>query len=187
MTFIFSRQMLAFLGLLVLALAIWFLGPLIAVDGLRPLASLGVRVSLIVLLLAFAILWLAAGPISLVGVAALCLLIWHGGPLLSLGTAQPLAPVWARATLIGVILLVCAVYWLFKLWRLLRADPDAITNFFTARAEKDKAHSESRQQIRSVTDVVNKAMAQLKRLRGTGGGWRRIFEGRRYLYDLPWY
>ncbi|MEJ8827462.1 hypothetical protein WKW80_36735 [Variovorax humicola] len=54
-SFVFSRATLTFIGLVVLALVIWFVGPLIAVDGLRPLATVGVRVSLLVVLLALAI------------------------------------------------------------------------------------------------------------------------------------
>ncbi|MEJ8810703.1 type VI secretion system membrane subunit TssM [Variovorax ureilyticus] len=183
---VFSRATLAFIGLVVLALVIWFVGPLLAVDGLRPLASVGVRISLIVLFLAFAILWLAFGPVSLAGVAALCLLIWHAGPLLSLGAARPLQPEWVRATAIGLIVLICAAWWLFKLWRLLREDPEAITKYFTARSESEKARDEAKEKIKSVTGIVQQAVAQLKSLRGTGG-LRRIFEGKRYLYDLPWF
>ena len=184
--FIFSRATLAFIGLVVLALAIWFVGPLLAVDGLRPLASVGVRVGLLVLLLVFAILRLASAPISLAGVAALCLLTWHAGPLLSLGAARPLAPVWVRATVIGVILMACATYWLYKLWQAVKADPDAIANFFTAKSEQDKRKNETREQLKDVTGSVQRAMARLKNLRGSGG-LRRIIEGKRYLYDLPWY
>lgn len=183
---VFSRSTLAFIALVVLALAIWFVGPLIAVDGLRPLASTGVRVSFLVLLLVAAILWLASAPVSLAGVAALCLLTWHAGPLLSLGTARPLAPVWMRATVIGTIVLVCALYWLVKLWQVLKADPEAITKFFAAKSEDDKLRNDSREQLKSVTGSVQRAVAQLRNLRGNGGV-RRIFEGKRYLYDLPWY
>ena len=71
--FVFSRAVLVFLAVVVLSLAIWFVGPLIAVDGLQPLAAVGARLSLLVLLLALAILWLAALPVSLAGVAAVCL------------------------------------------------------------------------------------------------------------------
>jgi type VI secretion system protein ImpL len=184
--FIFSRAMLAFIGLAVLALAIWFIGPLIAVDGLRPLASVGVRISLLMLLLVFAILWLASAPVSLAGVAALCLLTWHAGPLLSLGAARPLEPVWTRAMVIGVIVLICAIYWLAKLWQAIKADPDAITKFFANRSEDDKLKKDTREQLKSVTSSVQGAIAQLKHLRGSGG-LRRIVEGKRYLYDLPWY
>ena len=110
LNFIFSRQMLAFVAMVLLALVIWFVGPLLALDGLRPLALVGVRVTFIVLLLTLGILWLVNGPVSLVGVAATCLLVWHAGPLLTLGTAQPLASAGTRTLIIGVILLVCALY-----------------------------------------------------------------------------
>lgn len=186
LAFFFSRAMLAFIALVVLGLAIWFVGPLIAVDGLRPLAGVGVRVSLLVLLLAFAILSLASAPVSLAGVAALCLLTWHAGPLLSLGAARPLQPVWVRATVIGVIVGLCAVYWLYKLWQAVKADPGAIAKFFTAKSEKEKLRQDTKEQLKSVTSVVQGALAQLRNLRGTGG-LRRLFEGKRYLYDLPWY
>jgi len=183
---VFSRSTLAFIAVVVLALAIWFVGPLIAVDGLRPLASLAVRISIVVLLLVFAILWFASAPISLAGVAALCLLAWHAGPLLSLGAARPLEPVWARVTLIGLIVLACAIYWLAKLWQAMEADPDVIAKYFTNRSEGGKRKKDTREQLKNVTNSVQGAVSQLKNLRG-GGGLRRIFEGKRYLYDLPWY
>ncbi|MDI3383524.1 hypothetical protein ACFPPF_14120 [Xenophilus aerolatus] len=127
--FLFSRQMLAFLAVVLLAVVIWFVGPLLAVDGLRPLASAGVRISFIVLLLALGILWLVSGPVSLIGVAALCLLVWYAGPLLALGSAQPLAPVWVRTVVITVVLLACALYWLHRLWRALRNNDDLLARF----------------------------------------------------------
>jgi type VI secretion system protein ImpL len=184
--FVFSRAMLAFLGLAVLGLAIWFVGPLIAVDGLRPLASVGVRIGLLVLLLVFAILWLASVPVGPAGVVALCLLIWHAGPLLLLGTARPLESVWARAGLMAVLVLICAVYWLARLWQAVKADPHAITKFFAAKSEDDRLRKDTREQLRSVTASVRAAVAQLRTLRGDAG-LHRVFEGKRHLYDLPWY
>ncbi|WP_295380552.1 type VI secretion system membrane subunit TssM [uncultured Pseudacidovorax sp.] len=184
--YLFSRQMLAFVGVVLLALLIWFVGPLIAVDGLRPLGTVGVRVSVVVLLLLTGILWLVSGPVSLIGVAALCLLIWHAGPLLSLGSAQPLAPAWIRATLVGVLLLVCAVYWLYVLLRLLQANPSMLENLFVFGKDRGK-DDVARQEIKDVTSIVNRAMAQLKGLRARGGMLRRVLEGKRYLYELPWY
>lgn len=184
--FLFSRQMLAFVALVLLAVVIWFLGPLIAVDGLRPLAAVGVRVSLIVLLLVTAILWLVSGPISLVGVAALCLLLWHAGPMLSLGEARPLASVGVRVAVIAVLVLACAVYWLYVLWRLLQTDPKMLEKIlaFGKRAEDEEV---ARQEIRAVSSIVQRAVVQLRGLRMRGGWLRRLFEGKRYLYELPWY
>ncbi|MDH6168958.1 type VI secretion system protein ImpL [Variovorax boronicumulans] len=185
LAFLFSRQMLAFLAMVLLALAIWFIGPLLAVDGLRPLASVGVRVAFIVLLLVLGILWLVSGPYSLVGVAALCLLLWQAGPLLDIGAAKPLASAGARVAIIGAILLLYALYWLYRFWQALRNNEDLLAKLlsFGKDAGKDETGKE---EIKTVTAAVNRGLAQLKGLRGHGG-LRRLFEGNRYLYELPWY
>jgi type VI secretion system protein ImpL len=183
--FLFSRQMLAFTAALLLALAIWFIGPLLAIDGLRPLASAGVRVTFIVLLLMLAMLWLVSGPYSLAGVVALCLLTWHAGPLLAVGAARPLASAWVRAAIIGVLLLACALYWLYRLWHALRNNENLLAKFlsFGRKSGKDEA---AKDEIKAVTAAVDRALAQLKSLR-VAGGLRSLFEGKRYLYELPWY
>lgn len=185
LAFLFSRQMLAFVAMVLLAMAIWFVGPLLAVDGLRPLASVGVRVGFIVLLLVLGILWLISGPYSLVGVAALCLLLWQAGPLLDIGAAKPLASVGVRVAIIGAILLLYALYWLYRFWQALRNNEDLLAKVlsFGKDAGKDEA---AKEEIKTVTAAVRRALAQLKGLRGRGG-LRRLFEGNRYLYELPWY
>lgn len=183
--FLFSRQMLAFTAALLLALAIWFIGPLLAVDGLRPLASAGVRVTFIVLLLMLAMLWLVSGPVSLVAVAALCLLTWNAGPLLAIGAQRPLASAWVRAAIIGVMLLACALYWLYRLWHALRNNEDLLTKFLSFGKDSGKDEV-AKDEIKTITTAVNRALAQLRSLR-VAGGLRSLFEGKRYLYELPWY
>ena len=185
LAFFFSRQMLAFVAIVTLALAIWFVGPLLAIDGLRPLAATGVRVTFIVLLLLLGMLWLASGPYSLVGVAALCLLVWHAGPLLSVGAAKPLASAWVRLVIVSVVLLACALYWIYRLWQALRNNEDLLSRFLNIGRGTENTDA-AREEIKSVTAAVNRALAQLKGLRGVGG-LRRVLEGRRYLYELPWY
>lgn len=44
LSLLFSRRALAVVGVLVLALLVWFVGPLVSFDTLRPLASVGSRV-----------------------------------------------------------------------------------------------------------------------------------------------
>ena len=186
LAFVFSLQMLMLVGLVLLGLAVWFIGPLLAVDGLRPLASAGVRVTFVVLLLTLGILWLASGPLSVVVVASLCLLVWHAGPLLALGSAKPLAPAWVRAVVVAVVLLLYAAYWLYWLWQKLRSDSGVRTRFLKLGedgGEDDKA----RQDLTTLADTVQRAMTQLRDLRLRGGVLRRVFEGKRYLYELPWY
>lgn len=45
LSLLFSRRALAVVGVLVLALLVWFVGPLVSFDTLRPLASVGSRVA----------------------------------------------------------------------------------------------------------------------------------------------
>ncbi len=185
LAFLFSRQMLAFVALVLLAVAIWFVGPLLAVDGLRPLASAGVRLTFIVLLLVLGMLWLVSGPSSLVGVAALCLLVWHAGPLLAIGAAKPMAPAWVRAAIIAAVLLSCALYWLYRLWQALRNNEDLLTRFLSFGRESGKDDT-AKEEVKTVTAAVKQAMTQLRRLRGSAG-LARVLEGKRYLYALPWF
>jgi type VI secretion system protein ImpL len=185
LAFLFSRQMLAFLAMVLLALAIWFIGPLLAVDGLRPLA-LGGRAR--DLHRAAAGAWHAlagVGSLQPGGIAALCLLLWHAGPLLAIGAARPLAPrgcacVDHRRCLAGM----CALLAL-PVVAGLRNNEDLLARFLSfgrTRARRDR-----KEEIKTVTAAVNRALAQLKGSARTRGGLRRLFEGKRYLYELPWY
>lgn len=45
LSMLFSRRALAIVGVVMLALLVWFVGPLVAFDTLHPLASVGSRVS----------------------------------------------------------------------------------------------------------------------------------------------
>lgn len=41
--------------------------------------------------------------------------------------------------------------------------------------------------LRTVSHIVTRAIRQLKQLRVDMPGWRKIFEGKRFLYELPWF
>ncbi|WP_211460489.1 type VI secretion system membrane subunit TssM [Collimonas silvisoli] len=184
-SFVFSRQMLAIVTVLVVGAALWFVGPLLAFGGLRPLESAGMRVTVIVLLLVLLLFVLLSWRISAVGVTALCLLIWHAGPLLTIGAAQPLAPVWVRVTAISVILLAYALYGLYLLWQALRENKDFLDPIL--RPGKDKLDPVAKEELKAVQGIVQRSLAQLKAMRTGAAGVRKLFEGKRYLYELPWY
>ncbi|MFS8935072.1 type VI secretion system membrane subunit TssM [Cupriavidus taiwanensis] len=181
---LFSRQTLAFIAVLVVAAAIWFIGPLLGFNGMHPLAGTGARAALIVLLLALALFWLLGWPISAIGAAALCLLIWHAGSLLAIGAMHPLEPVSVRILLIAAIVFVFAAYLLYLLWQRARTDKtfvESLLNFGSKRQEVV-----AKEEIARLNVAVQTALRQLKSMR-TGGRVARLFEGRRYLYELPWY
>lgn len=187
---VFSRAMLALLAFALGACAIWFLGPLLSFGGLQPLASAEMRFTVLVLLLASVLLLLLGWSVGVVGVAALCLLVWHAGPLLAFGASRPLAPVWVRAALILGLLLVYALYGLYRLWQALRADQTLLQRVL--HPGPAKSPNVAREEIRTLAAIVHEGMARLRHMRtntalGLGGLLRRLVEGKRYLYELPWY
>lgn len=186
------KAILAFVALILLGLAVWFIGPWLAFGELRPLETASMRITTIVLLCVLVILALLDWTLSIVGVTALSLLVWHAGPLFAFGATHPFAPVWARATLIGLIL-VCYVIWaLYKLWQLIRNDAEFARKLFRPG---DASQNPAKAEIRAISDMARKAVGQLKQMHmtvagGTGSVWsglRRLVEGKRYLYELPWY
>lgn len=190
------RALVALLALVVLSLAVWFLGPFLAVGDLRPLGSVSVRVSVILLLLAALLSWAlelsARVAWSLLGAAALCLLIWHGGPLLGLGALRPLEPVWARVLCIALVLLGLMVWGLYALYKALQQDEKMLQRWLHKEGQQPAL---AREEIRGLAARARQELARLKQMRmtvagGTGTVWaglRRVVEGKRYLYELPWY
>jgi type VI secretion system protein ImpL len=187
------RAILAFLAFILAALAVWFIGPLLALGEWRPLAGVGLRITTLCLMLVFVIFALLGWSLSAIGVTCLCLLVWHAGPLLALGPWRPLEPVLARALTVGVIALVYAVWAVWRLWKLMRDDAA-----FAARIlgrDKHAPKELARDEVREVSAIVHQSVAQLRRMHltvagGAGFAWawmRRVVEGKRYLYELPWY
>ena len=182
---IFSGRMLGLLAILLVAAAVWWVGPLLSVDGIVALAGIGVRVAIIVLLLAMYVFVLRGLPVFFVVAAALCLFIWHVGPMLALGGHHPLLETTPRLLLISAIVLVSAAYLIYLLWHRMRTD-DGFRNWVMTVGTKGNDESAPEGDTKIVTASVDAAMRQLKALR-TGSGLGKLFEGRRYLYELPWY
>ncbi|QCP54387.1 type VI secretion system membrane subunit TssM [Trinickia violacea] len=185
LSFLVSRQFLAFLALIVVALVIWFVGPFVAFGGLKPLAGAGMRVLVIALLLVGVLLWLVGWSTSPVIVGLLCLLIWHATPLLAFGKTQPFASESARVIAIAIMLFVFAVYWLFRLWQEMKSNRSLVERMLTFGGKKEPSPAEA--QLREVNAIVSGALARLKAMRTGARGIGRLFQGKRYLYELPWY
>ncbi len=185
LSFLVSRQFLAFLALIVVALVIWFVGPFVAFGGLKPLAGAGTRVLVIALLLVGVLLWLVGWSTSPVVVALLCLLIWYATPLLAFGKAQPFASESARVIAIAIVLFVFAVYWLFRLWQEMKSNRSLVDRMLTFGGKKAPSPAEA--QLKEVSAIVASAIARLKAMRTGARGMGRLFQGKRYLYELPWY
>ncbi|BFG73747.1 type VI secretion system membrane subunit TssM [Paraburkholderia terrae] len=185
LSFLVSRWFFAFLALLVLGLSIWFLGPFLAFGGLKPLASVGMRVLVIALLLVGALLWLKGRSTSIVFGALLCLLIWYAAPLLSVGHAVPFASVVARVSAIAVVIALFAAYGLYWVFQRMRSDEEFLKKALTFGSKQEPSPAAGR--LKDVETRVNGALARLRSMRTGARGMGRLFQGTRYLYELPWY
>ncbi|MEA3118250.1 MAG: type secretion system protein ImpL [Paraburkholderia sp.] len=185
LSFLASRQFLALVALIVVALVIWFVGPLISFGSLKPFEGAGMRVLVIVLLLAGLLLWLAEKSTLVVIVALLCLLIWNASPLLAFGNAQPFASESARLTAIAVVLTAFTLYCVFRLWQKMRSDEKFLKSLIEFGGKKEPSPAAS--QLHKLTDSIALALSRLKVMRTGASGLGKLFQGKRYLYELPWY
>ncbi|GAC1546449.1 MAG: type VI secretion system membrane subunit TssM [Collimonas sp.] len=170
---VFSRQAPIVAILILMAAIIWFLGPLLAVSNLHPLASMMMRVTVIALIFLFGVCLLIPVAIHLFAVATLCVLIWYLGPLLSFAQAQPLTSMSVRAVVIVVILSGYALVILYS--RLNRKNK-----------EPETASPDGHAELQHVRNIFRLAIKRLESLRGVNP-LRWIFQGKRYLYQIPWY
>ncbi|TKC89364.1 type VI secretion system membrane subunit TssM [Trinickia terrae] len=185
--FIFSRQTLMFVAIILTAAAVWFIGPLLAFGEYYPMESVSSRVIVIVVLLALLLLWLLRLPLSPVWVAVAALAFWYLSPLLAFGESRPFGPIWTRVLLIAVLVGCYAAYGLYRLWQAMRSNDVILQRILNPFASKAKPEVVARSEIRAVNSVVTKAVDKLKRMHNGTTMLRRLLQSQRYLYELPWY
>lgn len=181
---LFSKAMLAFLAVVVLGLAVWFLGPWLAFGAHHPLGDLSLRVTAIVMLVVLYVCWLRSWPYSPLAVAAVCVLLWHLGPLLAFGEVRPLASYGTRTVCIVLIVIAYGVYGAWRLWRAMRNNEALVKRIF---GSSDDAAARPRDELHVLGAIVGKAVQHIRRIHGRGLGLKRFFESDRQLYDLPWF
>ncbi len=187
------RTILAFMALVLVSLCVWFIGPYIAFGDMRPFGEVTTRLTVIVLMLVTVIVWLMDWTLIPMAIAAFALMIWYMGPLFAFGDTRPFAPVWARVFCISVLALGCAIWGGYTLMKYIQRDQKLSGKFFTPK--DPEADSLVKKDVQEIAAITRNAVDQLKQmhlsLTGTTGsfwsGLRLLFEGKRYLYELPWY
>lgn len=180
-----SRQFLAFVALIAVALLVWFVGPLVALGETRPLTGVGVRIMMLALLTGALLLRLAGAPPGPALAALACLLIWYAAPFVGFGALRPFAPAWLRATLIAALLGLCAVYWLLRFWQRLRSDEQFLRKALAFGGQKQGSMASMRLQV--VEAQMGAVLKRLKAMRTEASGFARLFQPAGYLYEVPWY
>ena len=130
--------------------------------------------------------------LTLLALAVFSLLVWWIGPLVKIGALEPLVSEWARALVIGVVVLLVLVRWLLKRWRASRANQHLSDGLVKPSAPSSSAAPENPEQ-KVLSERFAEALATLKKMRLTQAGrkpgwrdWLSLSSGN-YLYELPWY
>jgi type VI secretion system protein ImpL len=121
--------------------------------------------------------------IQLVGIMALCTLVWFAGPWVAIAGRTPLQPEFNRLLAILCIVVIWVLYLLFTQARASRADRQLIADL-SAPVIDPETEAISKAQDEEVTELGHKfedALQRLKKARATGK------RDTRYLYELPWY
>ncbi|MGD9212023.1 MAG: type VI secretion system membrane subunit TssM [Desulfobacteraceae bacterium] len=118
-----------------------------------------------------------------IGIIALGILIWYGGPMLTIGGSVPLELVANRLLIILLIIIIWVAYYLINLSRANRADLNLIADL--SLNNKDFAKD-------FVTEAKYEESAELKfkfqsALRLLKENQNKNRFSQKYLYELPWY
>ncbi|WP_254223886.1 hypothetical protein [Burkholderia multivorans] len=180
-----SRHLWAVVMVIAAVVVIWCAGPLLTFGGLSPLASIGIRLTLIALVLAAWALWLIDWTTSIVIVVLLCLAIWHAFPLVTLSGKPLFASVTARIlAMIGVVFVYAGVM-LVRWWNQMRRHPGRLRRWLRLGKRGPRPLAASR--LAEIEDMARATIAQLKAGRAAHGRLARLFRGAAHLYDVPWY
>jgi type VI secretion system protein ImpL len=115
----------------------------------------------------------------LLGLLALSLVIWFVGPLISIGSFEPLASALVRWLLIGLLF---AIWIGLRVLRVIQARRNSarVMQGMTADLAPDPTQVATAEELATLRKRMDEALALLKRAR-LGG------DERRSLYELPWY
>ncbi len=186
------RALLALLAIVVVSLGIWYLGPYLSFGDLHPLASVGQRVSAIILFIALVICLMMEWPWMILAIPVSFLLIWFAGPLLAFGQYRPLQEIWSRVLAMCLLAFALLIWGAYKLYRAIQEDEEVLTRWIR---RDNKQQSLAKVEIKLLERRTKQAIAMLRQMHlniagATGSVWRalrRLIEGKRYLYELPWF
>ncbi|MEO8751278.1 MAG: type VI secretion system membrane subunit TssM [Casimicrobiaceae bacterium] len=124
----------------------------------------------------------------LLGLVALALIIWFVGPIVAIGSWQPLESELVRLIIIGLIFAIWIAVRLFRWWRDHRANASLLSQIAKDDGGTPPATQLGVEEIAELRRRFDAAMATLKKTRiesGEKGLFARM--RRRYVYQMPWY
>lgn len=121
--------------------------------------------------------------ISAIGIFAIIILIWFGGPYLGLGSSKPLSPPFNRLLAILLVMVVWGFNNLRLRFKATQANAEMVDNLVAAPiVASDASPDVSAEEVAMLQERFGDALKHLKQTSLQG----RLF-GKQYLYELPWY
>ncbi|MCL2160483.1 MAG: type VI secretion system membrane subunit TssM [Betaproteobacteria bacterium] len=131
--------------------------------------------------------------LTLLALAVFGLLVWWIGPLVKVGELEPLVSEWARALVIGVVVLLVLIRWLLRRWRANRASQRLADGLVKSSPASPGNAASGTPEQKALSDRFAEAVATLRKMHLTQAGrkpgwrdWLSLSSGS-YLYELPWY
>jgi type VI secretion system protein ImpL len=131
--------------------------------------------------------------LTLIALLIFILLVWWIGPLVKIGALEPLVSEWARALLIGTVVLLVLLRWLWRRWRVHSASQRLTEGLVKPASTPAASAPPENPEQKALASRFAEAVATLKKMRLTAAGhkpglrdWLSL-SGGNYLYELPWY
>ncbi len=122
--------------------------------------------------------WLSSpAVIGTIGLLALSAIVWWVGPLIAIGSARPLDPLWVRIAVLLVLWLLWIGRLAWKAWKRRQTNAALLAGLAAGPSASTK-------EAQVLAQRFNDAVARLK---ASGGkGWFGSSSGQ-FVYELPWY
>jgi len=120
--------------------------------------------------------------ISTIGIMALIVVIWFGGPFLGLGDSQPLSSPFNRLLAIIFVVIVWSFNNLRQRFKATQANSAMIDNLIAKPFSSTKETPEINEEVVLLQERFEEAVKHLKNT----SLQNKLF-GKQYLYELPWY
>jgi type VI secretion system protein ImpL len=131
--------------------------------------------------------------LTLVALVIFGVLVWWIGPLVKIGTLEPLAAEWQRAALIAVVVFLVILRLIIRrinAWRASRRLTDGLVRPAANQAALTPTEDlEQKELAKRFSDAVDTLKKMRLTAAGRKPGWRDwlSLSGGSYLYELPWY
>ena len=114
---------------------------------------------------------------ALIGILALCAIVWEVGPVIAIGQSRPFEPLWVRLLIVVLLLGGWLLRLVWKLWQRKRTNAALVNGMAKGPSAADREIGTLNERFSQALDVIKKAPS----------GSRSVFMGGAYLYELPWY